>query len=159
MTRRSKTFASTAVNPRRLIRFISRSSAISMATVEAFLGELVAARGDRFAHDFFLLRGIHRQRTDLVAWMTEHATLLAIANYVNWRGRTVRAHSRRGGLREALEGHLREPRVALSRDFRRERFTRSCSSSFKRRKPRDALRLSAGERHSGRLVDQESRCI
>jgi len=44
--------------------------------------------------------------TDVVRWMKQHSAP-AIANYVNWRGRTVRRIREEAALKEALEKHLR----------------------------------------------------
>ncbi|MEA3188111.1 MAG: hypothetical protein QOD99_1941, partial [Chthoniobacter sp.] len=43
--------------------------------------------------------------TDLLSWMKEHRKP-AIANYVNWRGRTVRRVHEEAALREAVETYL-----------------------------------------------------
>lgn len=43
--------------------------------------------------------------TDLLAWMKEHRSP-PMANYVNWRGRTVRQIREEAALYEAVEGHL-----------------------------------------------------
>jgi hypothetical protein len=43
--------------------------------------------------------------TDLVAWMQAHSVRPA-ANYVNWRGRTVRRVREEAALRDALEQHV-----------------------------------------------------
>lgn len=49
---------------------------------------------------------------DLVGWMKEHSRP-AIANYVNWRGRTVRRVREEVVLREALERHIDSQASAL----------------------------------------------
>ena len=53
------------------------------------------------------------QHTDLVRWMQEHQAP-PIANYVNWRGRTVRRAHEEAKLHDALEGYLRINAPALA---------------------------------------------
>ena len=53
------------------------------------------------------------EHTDLVGWMQEHQAP-PIANYVNWRGRTVRRAHEEAKLHDALEGYLRINASALA---------------------------------------------
>jgi hypothetical protein len=75
--------------------------------------------------------------TELVGWMKEHRRP-SIANYVNWRGRTVRRVREEAALQEAIDGYLKE------------------NSSFQSMSPREIHAKVAefvdGEKVAGRLV-------
>lgn len=58
-------------------------------------------------------------QTDLLRWMRQHRAP-AIANYVNWRGRTVRRVREEATLRDALENYIRINAPALAGLLARE---------------------------------------
>ena len=67
------------------------------------------------------------QDTDLDRWMKEHQAP-PIANYVNWRGRTVRRAEEEAKLQDALQGYLRNNAPALA-DLPPREIHKTCSSS------------------------------
>ncbi len=95
-----ETCASTAADRLRPIRFISPSSVTSMATRMISWPSWPRSAGDGLRTIFSCCTAISEQ-TDLFSWMKQHRAP-AIANYVNWRGRTVRRIHEEAALREAL---------------------------------------------------------
>lgn len=67
---------------------------------DEFLEALARGAGDGLRKIFSCCEGFNAQ-TDLVAWMKQHRAP-PIANYINWRGRTVRRIHEEAALREAL---------------------------------------------------------
>jgi len=67
---------------------------------DEFLEKLAREAGDGLRKIFSCCEGFNAQ-TDLVAWMKQHRAR-PIANYINWRGRTVRRIHEEAALREAL---------------------------------------------------------
>jgi hypothetical protein len=65
-----------------------------------FLEKLARRAGDGLRKIFSCCEGFNGQ-TDLVAWMKQHRAP-PIANYINWRGRTVRRIHEEAALRELL---------------------------------------------------------
>ena len=72
--------------------------------VDSFLQELVM-RADEGLRSIFSCCAGFPVDTDLVRWMKGHSAP-AIANYVNWRGRTVQRIREESALKEAIEEHL-----------------------------------------------------
>ena len=79
--------------------------------VNAFLGKLVKSAGKGLRSIFSCCTGFTTD-TDLVGWMKRHSAP-AIANYVNWRGRTVRHIREEAALKEALDDYLEKNATAL----------------------------------------------
>jgi len=67
---------------------------------DEFLEKLARVAGDGLRKIFSCCEGFNAQ-TDVVAWMKQHRAP-PIANYINWRGRTVRRIHEEAALREAL---------------------------------------------------------
>ena len=78
----------------------------------AFLEELVKRAGNGLRSIFSCCEGFSSD-ADLVGWMKQHRAP-AIANYVNWRGRTVRRIREEAALTKALEGYLEAHAPALA---------------------------------------------
>jgi hypothetical protein len=79
---------------------------------DAFLGKLMKRAGKGLRAIFSCCAGFTSD-TDLVGWMKRHGSP-AIANYVNWRGRTVRRIREEAALRKALEEYLHSHAPALT---------------------------------------------
>jgi hypothetical protein len=79
---------------------------------DTFLEELARLASNGLRSIFSCCEGFTAD-TDLVAWMKQHSTPSA-ANYVNWRGRTVRNVRQEAELREALELYLESNAPALT---------------------------------------------
>jgi hypothetical protein len=77
----------------------------------AFVGELVK-RAEKGLRAIFSCCAGFTSDTDLVAWMKKHSCP-AIANYVNWRGRTVRHIREEAALKKALDEYLQSHAAAL----------------------------------------------
>jgi hypothetical protein len=90
--------------------------------VAAFLGKLVKRAGRGLRTIFSCCTGFTAD-TDLVRWMMQH-NVTAIANYVNWRGRTVRRIHEEAVLQKALEQHIQSHAPALSGNSPRQLHTR-----------------------------------
>jgi hypothetical protein len=71
---------------------------------DTFFQELARLASSGFRAIFSCCEGF-TSNTDLVAWMKQHSSPSA-ANYVNWRGRTVRRVREEAALRESLECYL-----------------------------------------------------
>ncbi len=71
---------------------------------DAFVKELAGRAADGLRSIFSCCDGFG-PTVDLVDWMKQHRSP-SIANYVNWRGRTVRRVREETALRDALEAHL-----------------------------------------------------
>jgi len=80
--------------------------------LDAFLGRLVKRAGEGLVTIFSCCAGFTSD-TDLVEWMKRHSSPV-IANYVNWRGRTVRRIREEDALKKALDEYLRNHAPALS---------------------------------------------
>jgi len=78
---------------------------------DAFLAELAKRAGTGLRTIFSCCSGFASD-TDLISWMKNHRCP-AIANYVNWRGRTVRHVREEAALKSALDDHLRKSATAL----------------------------------------------
>jgi hypothetical protein len=78
----------------------------------AFLGKLVKRAGKGLRSIFSCCEGFTSD-IDLIAWMKEHETPSA-ANYVNWRGRTVRRIREEAALKKALDEYLESHASALT---------------------------------------------
>jgi hypothetical protein len=78
----------------------------------AFLGMLMKVAGKGLRSIFSCCAGF-TSNTDLVGWMKRHSCP-AIANYVNWRGRTVRRIREEAALAKALEEYLQSHAPALT---------------------------------------------
>ena len=72
--------------------------------VNAFLGSLVKRAGKGLGAIFSCCAEFTSD-TDLVGWMKRHSSPV-IANYVNWRGRTVRRIREEAALKAALDEYL-----------------------------------------------------
>jgi hypothetical protein len=72
--------------------------------VESFFKELVK-RAEKGLRSIFSCCAGFTSDTDLVGWMKQHSAP-AIANYVNWRGRTVRRIREEAALKDTLEEYL-----------------------------------------------------
>ena len=72
--------------------------------VDSFFQELVM-RAEKGLRSIFSCCAGFPVDTNLVRWMKEHSAP-AIANYVNWRGRTVQRIREESALKEAIEEHL-----------------------------------------------------
>lgn len=73
-------------------------------SADAFFRELVQIADEGLRAIYSCCHGFAPD-TDLVRWMKQHETP-AIANYVNWRGRTVQRVREEAALRDAIESHL-----------------------------------------------------
>ncbi len=114
----------------------------------AFLGDIDGEASDFLAEvaqrAFEGLRAIFSccegfsAETDLVRWMQSHEAA-PIANYVNWRGRTVRRAREEAKLRDALESYLAANTAALADLPPRELH-------------QDLQRFVAAEKSAGRLT-------
>jgi hypothetical protein len=79
---------------------------------EDFLGELVAVAENGLRRIFSHCRGFE-QGADLLQWLKAHSKAPA-ANYVNWRGRTVRQIREECALRDTLVAFVESHRSELS---------------------------------------------
>ena len=79
---------------------------------DGFLEELAGLAPTGLRSIFSCCEGF-TSATDLVGWMKQHSSSSA-ANYVNWRGRTVRRVREEAALREALEGYLESKAPAFT---------------------------------------------
>jgi len=80
--------------------------------LDAFLGKLVKRAGKGLVTIFSCCAGF-ASVTDLVEWMKTHSSPVT-ANYVNWRGRTVRRIREEDALKKALDEYLRTHAPVLS---------------------------------------------
>jgi hypothetical protein len=80
---------------------------------DAFLEDLAGRAAPGLRAIFSCCEGF-AANTDPVAWMKAHSRP-SIANYVNWRGRTVRRVREEAALREALERHIDSQAAALEK--------------------------------------------
>jgi hypothetical protein len=71
---------------------------------ESFLTELVKVTASGLRMLFSCCTGFE-SGTDLLTWMKEHRKP-SIANYVNWRGRTVRSVREEAALQQAIESYI-----------------------------------------------------
>ncbi|HTD16508.1 MAG TPA: hypothetical protein VK673_15095 [Chthoniobacterales bacterium] len=71
---------------------------------ESFLTELVKVAASGLRMLFSCCTGFE-SGTDLLTWMKEHRKP-SIANYVNWRGRTVRSVREEAALQQAIESYI-----------------------------------------------------
>jgi len=78
---------------------------------DAFLDDLARRAAPGLRAIFSCCEGFAAD-ADLVGWMKAHSRA-AIANYVNWRGRTVRHVREEAALRDALERHIDSLGTAL----------------------------------------------
>jgi hypothetical protein len=78
---------------------------------DAFLSEVATIAPEGLRKLFSCCEGFTPE-TDLVAWMRDHRAP-AIANYINWHGRTVRRVHEEAALRDAIENYLRDNAAAL----------------------------------------------
>jgi hypothetical protein len=72
--------------------------------VDPFLAEMATRAPNGLRAIFSCCHGF-TAGTDVVTWMTTHVVPIA-ANYVNWRGRTVRRVHEEAALHDALDRHL-----------------------------------------------------
>src|SRR3954447_17519509 len=78
---------------------------------DAFLRDVARIEPEGLRAIFSCCEGFTSE-TDLVSWMKEHSAP-AIANYVNWHGRTVRRVQEEAALRDAIEDYLRNNAAAV----------------------------------------------
>jgi hypothetical protein len=90
--------------------------------LNVFLEELVN-RAEKGLRSIFSCCTGFTSGTDLVEWMKNHGSP-AIANYVNWRGRTVVRVREEAALRKALEEYLRSHAPTLTGIPTREIFSK-----------------------------------
>lgn len=81
---------------------------------ELFMAELAVRAGEGLRRIFDHCAGFSVGHTDLLSWMRAHNRRPA-ANYVNWRGRTVRQVREEAALVERLRGYLNSPELAAMR--------------------------------------------
>ncbi|MBN7795977.1 hypothetical protein [Parahaliea mediterranea] len=81
---------------------------------EWFLAELAVRAGEGLTRIFDHCVDFSAGHSDLLAWMRDHNRRPA-ANYVNWRGRTLRQVREEAALVERLRAHLRSPELVAMR--------------------------------------------
>ena len=111
MTRPPVTLGSTASTPQTYPLYLAFLGDIDGET-DSFLEELARQAPTGLRTIFSCCDGFS-QDTDLDRWMKEHQAP-PIANYVNWRGRTVRRADEEAKLQDALQGYLRINAPALA---------------------------------------------